>query len=129
MNVTLIQNHYQQPGGEDKVFAAEATVLESHGHTVTRYTVHNDAIDDIGQLHWRNRLCGTAMSIARCELCSGKRNPTWSTFAQYTPAYLARRLLRGQGRRCCGRTSSAQLPDDMPFRLLLRRPTVRALRG
>ena len=49
MNVTLIHNHYQQPGGEDKVFAAEATLLESHGHTVTRYTVHNDAIDDIGR--------------------------------------------------------------------------------
>ena len=37
-----MHNHYQQPGGEDQVFAAEGDLLEAHGHRVLRYTVHND---------------------------------------------------------------------------------------
>ena len=49
MNIALVHNHYQRPGGEDQVFIAEATLLEAHGHTVTRYTVHNDAIPYIGR--------------------------------------------------------------------------------
>ncbi len=48
MNVVLVHNFYQQPGGEDQVFAAEAALLEAHGHQVTRYTVHNDAVAEMG---------------------------------------------------------------------------------
>jgi glycosyltransferase involved in cell wall biosynthesis len=39
-----IHNHYQQSGGEDRVCAAEATLLEQHGHKVERYVDHNDRI-------------------------------------------------------------------------------------
>jgi glycosyltransferase involved in cell wall biosynthesis len=42
--VLLVHNFYQQPGGEDEVFATEARMLEEHGHTVVRYTLHNDRI-------------------------------------------------------------------------------------
>lgn len=44
MNILLVHNYYQQAGGEDQVFAAEADLLAAKGHTVQRYTVHNDAI-------------------------------------------------------------------------------------
>lgn len=44
MKVLLIHNFYQQAGGEDQVFAAEARLLEEKGHSVVRYTVHNDDI-------------------------------------------------------------------------------------
>src|SRR5687768_12271992 len=45
MKVIVCHNFYQRPGGEDQVFADETTLLESHGHDVTRFTVHNDDID------------------------------------------------------------------------------------
>jgi glycosyltransferase involved in cell wall biosynthesis len=44
MKVLLVHNYYQQPGGEDQVFAAEAALLEAYGHSVIRYTVHNDQV-------------------------------------------------------------------------------------
>ena len=42
--VLLCHNYYQQPGGEDSSFDAEAGLLEAHGHEVLRFTRHNDAI-------------------------------------------------------------------------------------
>lgn len=48
--VALIHNYYQQPGGEDQVFAAEGRLLEQHGHRVARYTAHNDAIVGMNRL-------------------------------------------------------------------------------
>jgi glycosyltransferase involved in cell wall biosynthesis len=49
MKVLLCHNFYQQPGGEDQVFADEAWMLESRGHEVVRYTLHNDAIGEMGR--------------------------------------------------------------------------------
>jgi glycosyltransferase involved in cell wall biosynthesis len=50
MKLLLCHNHYQQAGGEDEVFAAESALLESFGHQVVRYTVHNDRIADMGRV-------------------------------------------------------------------------------
>ena len=44
MKILLCHNYYQQPGGEDQSFELEATLLESRGHEVIRYTLHNEAI-------------------------------------------------------------------------------------
>jgi glycosyltransferase involved in cell wall biosynthesis len=44
MRILMAHNYYQQPGGEDQVFAAESAMLESRGHTVIRLTRHNDAV-------------------------------------------------------------------------------------
>jgi glycosyltransferase involved in cell wall biosynthesis len=41
----LAHNYYQQPGGEDQVFAAEAALLENNGHRVIRYERHNSQIE------------------------------------------------------------------------------------
>jgi glycosyltransferase involved in cell wall biosynthesis len=50
LRVLLVHNHYQQPGGEDRVFAAEGRLLETQGHRVSRYTVHNDQVKDLAPL-------------------------------------------------------------------------------
>jgi glycosyltransferase involved in cell wall biosynthesis len=50
MNVLVAHNYYQQSGGEDQVFVDEANLLESHGHQVHRYTLHNDQIETTSPL-------------------------------------------------------------------------------
>jgi glycosyltransferase involved in cell wall biosynthesis len=44
VKVLVCHNFYQQPGGEDQVFADEVKLLQDNGHEVLRYTLHNDAI-------------------------------------------------------------------------------------
>jgi glycosyltransferase involved in cell wall biosynthesis len=44
LTVLSIHNFYQQPGGEDHVFATEADLLERQGHRVIRYQDHNHRI-------------------------------------------------------------------------------------
>ena len=50
MKLLLVHNSYQQPGGEDQVFASELELLASHGHEVVRYTAHNDAVRQLSKL-------------------------------------------------------------------------------
>jgi len=47
--VLVAHNHYRQPGGEDQVFSAESDLLETNGHRVIRYTVHNDTIEKLSK--------------------------------------------------------------------------------
>jgi glycosyltransferase involved in cell wall biosynthesis len=47
MKVLICHNFYQQPGGEDQVFADEGNLLESRGHEVVRFTMHNDDINEM----------------------------------------------------------------------------------
>lgn len=55
MRILLVHNFYQQPGGEDEVFAAEGKLLESAGHDVHRFTMDNDAIDTMSKLQLARR--------------------------------------------------------------------------
>jgi glycosyltransferase involved in cell wall biosynthesis len=50
MKILLCHNYYQQPGGEDQVFADEANLLESRGHEIVRFTMHNDDINEMNPL-------------------------------------------------------------------------------
>lgn len=50
MKVLLCHNYYQQPGGEDQVFADETALLTQFGHEVQQFTLHNDEID--GMSSW-----------------------------------------------------------------------------
>jgi glycosyltransferase involved in cell wall biosynthesis len=50
MKILAVHNRYQQPGGEDEVFLAETTLLESYGHRVVRYSTHNDRVADMNPL-------------------------------------------------------------------------------
>lgn len=51
MNILIVHNHYQIPGGEDQVAAQEAELLRSHGHNVVTYYRDNSELKDfsIGQ--------------------------------------------------------------------------------
>lgn len=42
MTILMAHTCYQQPGGEEQVFAAEAALLEAHARRVVRHTLHND---------------------------------------------------------------------------------------
>lgn len=55
MKVLLCHNYYSQAGGEDASFEDEARLLESHGHTVVRYTRHSGSVADSPpwDLAWR----------------------------------------------------------------------------
>ncbi|HEY2843189.1 MAG TPA: glycosyltransferase family 4 protein [Bryobacteraceae bacterium] len=44
LKVLSLHNYYRQSGGEDRVFASEAALLEQNGHTVVRHEDHNDRI-------------------------------------------------------------------------------------
>ncbi|MGA2253873.1 MAG: glycosyltransferase family 4 protein [Thermoguttaceae bacterium] len=50
MKILLCHNFYQQLGGEDLLFNEEAQLLESHGQTVLRFTLHNDSIPRMNRL-------------------------------------------------------------------------------
>lgn len=50
MKILLVHNYYQQPGGEDQVFLTEAALLETQGHCVVRYTLHNDQLAEMNPL-------------------------------------------------------------------------------
>lgn len=47
MRVLVAHNYYQQPGGEDTVFAAETELLRRYGHEVVEYTERNERIDSM----------------------------------------------------------------------------------
>ncbi len=97
MNVMLVHNFYQIPGGEDQVFRDEAGLLESAGHAVTRFTVHNDDLKDAGKLAmakmtvWNGKLGQKIGSIVREK--SIQVVHFTNTFPQISPAayYAARR--------------------------------------
>lgn len=46
MNILIVHNHYQIPGGEDQVAAQEAELLRSHGHNVVTYYRDNSELKD-----------------------------------------------------------------------------------
>ena len=50
MNILLVHNFYQQPGGEDVVFRAESSLLSGAGHYVQEYTVTNDDVSQTPRL-------------------------------------------------------------------------------
>jgi len=50
MKILLCHNHYQQSGGEDRVFEDEGSLLEMNGHEVVRFIMRNDSIDKISKV-------------------------------------------------------------------------------
>jgi len=50
MRILVAHNYYQQPGGEDKVFESECELLETRGHHVVRYILHNDRLKELSAL-------------------------------------------------------------------------------
>jgi hypothetical protein len=50
MKILLVHNFYQQPGGEDQVFSAEAGILRNAGHIVVELTETNDRVKEMSAL-------------------------------------------------------------------------------
>src|SRR5262245_713951 len=50
MKILIAHNYYQQPGGEDEVFASESALLEEQGHEVIRYITRNDRLQGMGRI-------------------------------------------------------------------------------
>jgi glycosyltransferase involved in cell wall biosynthesis len=50
LRILVAHNFYQQPGGEDGVFDVETAMLESRGHEVHRFVVHNDQVEGMSRL-------------------------------------------------------------------------------
>jgi glycosyltransferase involved in cell wall biosynthesis len=72
--VLSVHNFYRQPGGEDRVFADEASLLEQHGHTVVRYQEQNRRIAGVGisasgSALWSNRSFRRLRSALRAQAC------------------------------------------------------------
>jgi glycosyltransferase involved in cell wall biosynthesis len=55
LKILQVHNFYQQPGGEDEVYAAECELLRRHGHSVEQYSVDNDALRQMPAIEtgWR----------------------------------------------------------------------------
>jgi glycosyltransferase involved in cell wall biosynthesis len=96
MKIILCHNYYQQPGGEDESFAAEARLLEAHGHEVHRCTLHNDAIETMGRLGLARRTFWNAQAYTMVRALARRERPAvvhcTNTFPLLSPAvyYAAR---------------------------------------
>lgn len=73
MRVLAVHNYYQQPGGEEQIFNTEATLLQSYGNEVIRYTLSNDNIPSTNPVVlakntlWNSRVYQELRAIAREE--------------------------------------------------------------
>lgn len=73
MRILAVHNYYQQPGGEEQIFNTEATLLQSYGHEVIRYTLSNDDIKEMNSLTlakntlWNNQVYQELRSLVRQE--------------------------------------------------------------
>jgi hypothetical protein len=95
VRVLLIHNYYQQPGGEDIVFANEKELLRRHGHEVVEF------VEDNRRINAMNRL-SLAVNTIWSERARRK-------LAQHLCTCLALGLLRLPKGWCAGSAEAAQL--------------------
>lgn len=85
MKVLLCHNHYQQPGGEDQVFADEGRLLEAHGHQVLRYTQHNDALDGMSRITAARKTLWNSQAAAEIGALVQRERPEIAHFTNAFP--------------------------------------------
>ena len=113
---------YQQPGGEDQVFAAEAALLEAHGHWVLRYSVHNDQAAGMNPVALAGSTVWNRSSYRELRSLIRQERPQVAHFHNTLPLISpAGYYARGQGRRSTCRSDSTQLPATVPERPFLSR--------
>ncbi len=90
MKFLLVHNYYQNPGGEDQVYADESALLEEHGHEVIRYTVHNDSITGMGPFEMARRTLWNPRTYAELRALIRRERPVLmhcaNTFPLVSPA-------------------------------------------
>jgi glycosyltransferase involved in cell wall biosynthesis len=71
LKILQVHNFYQQPGGEDQVYAAEFDLLTRQGHAVRQYSTHNTEVQNMHGLEvawrtiWNSRTYGEVREIVR----------------------------------------------------------------
>lgn len=96
MKILACHDYYQQRGGEDQIFADETWLLESYGHEVVPFTMHNDEIREMGRLEVAKRTLWNRKTYADLRDLIRRRRPDimhcTNTFPLISPAayYAAR---------------------------------------
>lgn len=73
MKVLFVHTFYQQPGGEDQVFAAESALVERNGNSVIQFTAHNADFADRSAANmavdtiWNRRVFGQLKELVDAE--------------------------------------------------------------
>jgi glycosyltransferase involved in cell wall biosynthesis len=90
MKILLCHNYYQQWGGEDMSFEARARMLETYGHHVVRFTLHNEAITSMGKVTLSFRTLWNRQSYRALRELIHRENPEvmhcGNTFPLISPA-------------------------------------------
>ena len=90
MKILLCHNHYQHPGGEDQTFDDEGLLLESRGHQVTRFTLHNDDIEGMNRWELARKTLRNNESYAELQQLIRSERPQvmhcTNTFSLISPA-------------------------------------------
>ena len=63
MNILMVHNYYQLPGGEDMVVENEKNMLTRHGHKVVVYTRNNSELKDMGKVKKLSMVFSTVFSM------------------------------------------------------------------
>src|SRR5579862_3339806 len=96
MKIFSVHNFYQQPGGEDQVFALEAELLRSRGHEVVLYEASNDQLKGVNPLVMFGNTIWNRQSYRQLRQLMQKERPAivhvHNTFSVISPAiyYAAR---------------------------------------
>ena len=83
MKMLIIHNSYQQPGGEDVVFAQECQLLAGHGHQVLTYQRSNhemEAMSSLQRLAQAKNIIWSESSKQQVRELLRQENPTWFTY-------------------------------------------------
>jgi glycosyltransferase involved in cell wall biosynthesis len=93
MRLLLVHNRYQQPGGEDVVFEAEAALLRGHGHEVEEWVEHNRDIAGMSPARLAVRTIWSAPAVRRLRGILARLQPEivhfHNTFPLISPAVYA----------------------------------------
>ena len=96
MKIVLAHNFYQQPGGEDQVYAQERQLLESRGHKVVTYVRSNDELRKASpwkKVLWPKRMIWSGDSHRQIRELLHKEKPdivhVHNTFTQISPSIFA----------------------------------------
>ena len=75
MRILTVHHFYQQAGGEDQVFTAETELLQSRGHDVSTFTVHNDRVEAMSKPEVAGRTLWNSQSHKELTAVVRERRP------------------------------------------------------
>jgi glycosyltransferase involved in cell wall biosynthesis len=85
VRVLVLHNYYQQPGGEDQVFRAEARMLRERGHPVREYTDDNRSIGDRSSVRLASETIWSERSVRKLRAVLAEFRPDVAHFHNTFP--------------------------------------------